>query len=211
MTFETWLAFTTACIVLTLIPGPSVLLVIGQSLTRGKGAAMMCILGDIIGSIVLMGLSFAGVGAILAASALLFQVVKWGGVLYLAWLGYRQIAEARQTPTADADTNTPMPGQSHFAWRSFWAGTITAILNPKAIIFYMAFLAQFIHPQADLTAQLAILTLTSSMVVLVLLTGYALVAARARQLFQSPRAKKRMGYTSGTFMIGGSVLMATTR
>lgn len=209
LNFETWLAFTTACIVLTLIPGPSVLLVIGQSLTRGKAAAMMCILGDVIGSIVLMGLSFAGVGAILAASALLFQVVKWVGVLYLAWLGYRQIAEARQTPAEDE--NITKPGQAHSAWRSFWAGAITAILNPKAIIFYMAFLAQFINPQADLTSQLAILTLTSSMVVVVLLTCYALVAARARQVFQSPVARKRMGYTGGTFMIGGSVLMATTR
>lgn len=170
---------------------------------------MMCILGDVIGSIVLMGLSFAGVGAILAASALLFQVVKWVGVLYLAWLGYRQIAEARQTPAEDENITTP--GQAHSAWRSFWAGTITAILNPKAIIFYMAFLAQFINPQADLTSQLAILTLTSSMVVVVLLTCYALVAARARQVFQSPVARKRMGYTGGTFMIGGSVLMATTR
>ena len=75
----------------------------------------------------------------------------------------------------------------------------------------MAFLAQFINPQADLALQLALLTLTSSMAVIVLLTGYALLAARARQVFQSPTAQKRMGYTGGTFMIGGSVLMATTR
>lgn len=209
MSFETWLAFTTACIVLTLIPGPSVLLVIGQSITRGKKAAMMCIFGDVIGNIVLMGLSFAGVGAILAASAVLFQIVKWLGVLYLAWLGYRQIIEARQVSTET--TNAPTSEHIGSNWRSFWAGTITAILNPKAIIFYMAFLAQFINPQADLASQLTILTLTSSMVVVVLLTGYALLAARARETFQSPRARKRMGYTGGTFMIGGSVLMATTR
>ncbi|WP_215905691.1 LysE family translocator [Thalassospira sp. TSL5-1] len=198
---------------LTLIPGPSVLLVIGQSLTRGKRAAVMCIMGDVIGSIVLMGLSFAGVGAILAASATLFQIVKWTGVIYLAWLGYRQIAEARQTPTTDTDATTKPAeaNQPHSAWRSFWAGTITAILNPKAIIFYMALLAQFINPQAGLAAQLVILTLTSSLVVMVLLTGYALLAARAGQIFQSRQAQKRIGYAGGTFMIGGSVLMATTR
>ena len=206
MTVETWIAFTTACIVLTLIPGPSVLLVIGQSITRGKRAAMMCILGDVLGGIVLMGLSFAGVGAILATSAALFQIVKWAGVVYLAYLGYRQIKEARR----DSETQET----AHLvtsSWGSFWAGTVTAILNPKAIVFYMAFLAQFIDPAKDLLPQLTILTVTSTLVVMVLLGAYAMIAARARQTFRSHRARRRMGYTGGTFMIGGSVLMATTR
>ena len=206
MTVETWIAFTTACIVLTLIPGPSVLLVIGQSITRGKRAAMMCILGDVLGGIVLMGLSFVGVGAILAASAALFQIVKWAGVVYLAYLGYRQIAEARRDTGAQ---ETPHLVTS--SWGSFWAGTVTAILNPKAIVFYMAFLAQFIDPAKDLLPQLTILTVTSTLVVVVLLGAYAMIAARARQTFRSHRARRRMGYTGGTFMIGGSVLMATTR
>ncbi|NMM46436.1 LysE family translocator [Rhodospirillaceae bacterium KN72] len=206
MTIETWLAFTSACIVLTLIPGPSVLLVIGQSITRGKRAAMMCILGDVLGGIVLMGLSFAGVGAILAASAALFQIVKWAGVVYLAYLGYRQIAEARR----DTETQETAPLVTS-SWGSFWAGTVTAILNPKAIVFYMAFLAQFIDPAKELLPQLTILTVTSTLVVMVLLGAYAMIAARARQTFRSHRARRRMGYTGGTFMIGGSVLIATTR
>nr|WP_208976921.1 LysE family transporter [Stappia sp. ES.058] len=65
MSLETWLAYTIACVVLTLIPGPSVMLVVAQSLTRGRWATAMCIFGDVVGSIVLVGLSFAGVGAIL--------------------------------------------------------------------------------------------------------------------------------------------------
>ena len=206
MTWETWLAYTIACVVLTAIPGPSVLLVIGQSLTRGKTAAMMCILGDVIGSIVLVGLSFAGVGAILAASAVLFQIVKWAGVFYLAWLGYRQIVEARS-----AQVEMQVSSEKGSTWGSFWAGTVTAILNPKAIIFYMAFLAQFIDPRGEIPLQLVVLTLTSSLVIVVLLTGYALVASSARALFQSHRARRNMGYAGGGFMIGGSVLMATTR
>ena len=96
MSLETWIAYTIACVVLTMIPGPSVMLVVAQALTRGRVAAAMCILGDVVGSIVLVGLSFAGVGAILAASAILFQLVKWVGVLYLAWLGISQIIEARR-------------------------------------------------------------------------------------------------------------------
>lgn len=206
MSLQTWLAFALACAVLTAIPGPSVMLVVGQSITRGRTAAMMCILGDLVGGVVLMGLSFAGVGALLAASAVLFQIVKWAGVLYLAWLGYRQIAEARQ---AGGEMSFAAPERS--SWGSFWAGTVTAILNPKAIVFYMAFLAQFIDPQGDMAFQLAVLIATSSLVVAVLLAGYALAASRARGLFQSSRARRRMGFAGGGFMIGGSALMAATR
>lgn len=189
MSLETWLAYTLACVVLTIIPGPSVMLVVGQTLMRGKTAAVMCILGDVVGSIVLTGLSFAGVGAILAASTVLFQIVKWTGVVYLAWLGYSQIRAARR------DSVALEPGiRAGSAWGSFWAGTLTAIFNPKAIVFYMAFLAQFIDPAADMTVQLVVLTLTSSVVVMVLLAGYALIAARARKLFQTRLARRRMGY-----------------
>lgn len=206
MSLDTWIAYTIACVVLTVIPGPSVLLVIAQSLTRGRTAAAMCILGDVVGSIVLVGLSFAGVGAILAASALLFQIVKWVGVLYLAWLGIGQIMESRRDAPEKASLD-----KDASSWSSFWAGTVTAVLNPKAIVFYMAFLAQFIDPQGDLPAQLAVLTVTSSLVVVVLLAGYALIAERAGRLFDSRRARRRMGYAGGSFMIGGSAVMAVTR
>ncbi|TYC69109.1 LysE family translocator [Stappia sp. BW2] len=206
VSLETWLAYTLACVILTIIPGPSVMLVVGQTLMRGKTAAMMCIVGDVVGSIILTGLSFAGVGAILAASTLLFQTVKWAGVLYLAWLGYSQIREARRDGGShEASVQAGSP------WASFWAGTVTAIFNPKAIVFYMAFLAQFIDPARDLAVQLAILTITSSLVVVVFLTGYAVIAARARNIFRSRLARRRMGYAGGGFMMGGSALMAMTR
>lgn len=206
MAFENWVAFTLASIVLTLIPGPSVLLVISQALTRGKRAAMMCIAGDMVGTIVLMALSFMGVGALLAASAVLFQTMKWAGVFYLAYLGYRQIADARHAADPGTDDH-----QSNSTWGSFWAGSITAVLNPKAIIFYMAFLAQFIDPNGSLGLQMGILTVTSTLVVAILLAGYALVAARARTSFQSSVVRRRIGYAGGGMMIGGSALMAATR
>lgn len=207
MAFDNWVAFTIASIVLTLIPGPSVLLVISQALMRGKNAAMMCIFGDLIGTIALMALSFLGVGALLAASAVLFQIVKWAGVFYLAYLGLRQILDARGQP-AEFVTHGP---DSQSSWGSFWAGSITAVLNPKAIIFYMAFLVQFIDVNGNFVLQMGILTMTSIAVVSILLTGYALIAARARQSFQSQRTRKRIGYAGGGLMIGGSALMAATR
>ena len=208
MSFDSWLAFTLACVVLTLIPGPSVLLVVGQALSKGRKAAMMCIAGDVIGGIVLMGLSFAGVGAILATSAVLFQIVKWAGVIYLGYLGYRQIVETRGGGAQfdEVDVSSDSDG-----WNSLWAGMVTAILNPKAIVFYMAFLAQFMDPTGNIWLQATIFTATSTIVVAILLAGYALIATRAKTTFQSNLAQRKIGYTSGSFLIGGSVLMATTR
>lgn len=206
MAFDSWLAFSLATIVLTLIPGPSVLLLISLAIARGKKAAMMCIMGDMLGTVVLMALSFLGVGALLAASAVLFQAVKWAGVLYLAYLGLRQILDARkQSGVVDVELST------HSPWNSLWVGSITAILNPKAIIFYMAFLAQFVDPEENFGLQMGILTVTSIVIVAVLLSGYAMIASYARARLKQRSVGRKIGYAGGGLMLGGSALMAATR
>ncbi|MBL1420798.1 MAG: LysE family translocator [Alphaproteobacteria bacterium] len=205
MSVETWLAFVIACMVLTLIPGPCVLLLIGQSLTRGVKAAFSSIIGVLIGDIVLIILSLFGVGAILAASAELFQMVKWAGVAYMAYLGFCSLRDANKTSITAINDN-------HIAdiSQSFRAGFLSAILNPKGVIFYVAFLAQFMNPAANMVAQILILVVTSTIVVGVILAAYVLAAARAKKIFQSQKARRNMNYTSGGFFLGGSVLMATT-
>lgn len=206
MPFETWIAFFVATIVLSLIPGPSVLLVTGQALTRGTRTALLCVVGNQIGGVFLMALSMLGVGAILAASITLFQVVKWAGVFYMAYLGYRQIMDARKD-----QVEAPIVTGSAKLLGSLKAGFLAAVLNPKAIIFYMAFLTQFVDPTGNTIVQFSILVATSTVAIGIVLSGYVLVAAQARRTFQSQRARKVFGYTGGGFLIGGSVLMATTR
>ncbi|WP_419904989.1 LysE family translocator [Kiloniella sp.] len=217
MGLELWLAFIVADILVSITPGPSVLMVTGQALTRGLPAALLCILGDILGGIVLMTLALFGVGALLATSAVLFQFVKWGGVCYMAYLGYRQIMDARKSPApetpemSEAPENTPETKLANYKLASMRAGFFTGVLNPKAIIFYMAFLSQFMDPTGNTLLQFTILVATSTVVVGLILTGYALAAARARKTLQSHKARKRFGYAGGGFLIGGSVLMASTR
>lgn len=204
MKLEIWLAFIAANAVLTLIPGPSVLLIISQAITRGKKVALMCIAGDVLAVMVQMTLSLLGVGAILAASATLFALVKWAGIGYMAYLGYRQISDAHQGKTAH---NASV--QKHGT--GFGVGFLTGVLNPKGIIFNVAFLTQFMDPTGNTLVQFSILVITSAIVVSTILAGYALLAARARQTFQSRKSQKVFGYTGGSFLIGGSVLMAATR
>lgn len=206
MKFELWLAFVATYTVISIIPGPSVLMVTGQALAHGGRAAFLCILGELTGGVVLVAMSLFGVGAILAASAQLFQMVKWAGVFYMAYLGYCQIIEARREgPTAQAKLAKPV-GLS-----SAKAGFLTAILNPKAIIFYVAFLAQFLDPEGHLGVQFAIVVTTSTIIVGGVLGAYALLAVQARRSLQSPVMRRRLGVAGGSFLIGGSVFMATTR
>lgn len=94
---------------------------------------------------------------------------------------------------------------------SLGAGFLTGVLNPKAIMFYMAFLAQFIEPNAPQLPQFLILMATSTIVVALVLGAYALLAAKASARLQSLKARRRIGYTGGSFILGGSAVMAVTR
>jgi len=206
MNFETWIAYVIACSILSIIPGPSVLLVTAQAMNKGLKAAVVCVVGESLGGSILILSSLLGVGAVLAASATLFVVVKWLGVIYLAYLGVREILlskkNARDFSSEELDKKYG---------NSFIAGFFTALLNPKAIIFYMAFISQFVNPMANLLLQYAILITTSAVVASAILLGYALVASRAQSIFKGKNAKRNVGYASGSFYLSGSILMATAR
>ena len=206
MNIELWLAFVATYTVISIIPGPSVLMVTGQALSHGAKAAFLCILGELVGGVVLVGLSLFGVGAILAASSELFQIIKWAGVIYMAYLGYRQIMDARQDGVDLISTTRKSGGIS-----SARAGFFTAVLNPKAIIFYIAFLSQFLDPSANIYSQFGIVVTTSTIIVGAVLGGYALLATQARKTFQSAKARRRFGYTGGGFLISASAFMAANR
>ena len=205
MDFSLWIAFVVTYGVISILPGPSVFMVTGVALTRGLRAAFVCILRDLVAGVVLIALSLFGVGMILATSAILFQAVKWAGVFYMAYLGVTQIISARSVPLK-AELGTSVNDLANLK-----IGFLTGVLNPKAILFYMAFLSQFTDPTGDALLQFAILVPTATVVVGVVLAGYALLAERARRAFQSQAARRRFGYAGGGVLLGGSVLMATTR
>lgn len=216
MTFEMWVAFVVAFTAISLIPGPSVLMVVGRALAYGRRAALICVLGDAVGGIFLIALSLFGVGAILAASPMAFLAVKWAGVIYMAYLGVCQIKEARSGNMGDmaGDIETEVArqvAQNQSGRTNLRIGFLSGILNPKAIMFYAAFLAQFLDPGSNIVAQFAILVVTSCIIIGAVLGGYVLAATRARQLFQSPLARRRVGYAGGGFMLGGSAIMAVAR
>ncbi|WP_271270773.1 LysE family translocator [Aliamphritea hakodatensis] len=202
---DTWLAYALACTLLSLIPGPSVLLTTGVALTRSLSAAFMCIAGGTVGSAILIILSLLGVSAILETSAMLFMAVKWAGVIYLAYLGISQIKQARQTEvTAAAASDTAVKN-------SFVSGFFTALLNPKSIVFYMAFLSQFFDPSGNHLLQYSVLILTALASAALVLTGYALLATSAKALLANKQAQRKINYLSGGFYLSSSAIMAATK
>lgn len=145
MPFETWLAYLAAYAVISITPGPSVFMVVGQSLSRGPGAAFSCIIGDLAGGVIVMTASYLGLGLLLASSSLAFMAMKWAGVLYMLWLGARQIRAARNLLEIKPFQAAPARG-------SLGAGFLTGVLNPKAIMFSMAFFGAVHHPLRPATS-----------------------------------------------------------
>ena len=204
MTFETWIAFVAASAVLLVIPGPTILLVVSYALGRGWRVAAPVAVGVALGDLTAMTLSMLGVGALLASSALLFTAVKWIGAGYLVWLvvklcraGATLEAEARIEPVA--------------ARRMLANAWLVTTLNPKSIVFFVAFLPQFLDPARPFWPQMAIFEATFVLLAFANAFGYALLAARARRLARNPRAIRLVNRAGGTALIAAGVAAVSAR
>ena len=203
MDIQTWLAFVAATFTLSIIPGPSVLVVTGQAIANGWRVAIICVLGEVIGGVCLMIISLLGVGAALAATPFAFLLLKWFGVVFLIYLGLKALGAAL-LPTNRSQSNISEVG-------GFKAGFLTAILNPKSLVFYLAFFTQFVDASRPLLLQYIILVLTAAGVAGLVLSGYALAAGRLRRHISSASAQRNVAGASGVLYIAGGAYIAATR
>lgn len=204
MTIETWLGFVAASAVLLVIPGPTILLVVSYALGRGWKVAAPVATGVALGDLTAMTLSMLGVGALLAGSAALFTAVKWIGAGYLVFLGIK-LWRAGAAFEAEARTEAAAPGRmlAH-AW-------LVTTLNPKSIVFFVAFLPQFLDPARPFWPQMAVFEATFVTLAFANAFGYALLAARARRLAESPRAIRLFNRAGGTALIAAGAAAVTVR
>jgi len=205
MSPETYLAFLAATIVVLVIPGPTIMLVVSCSLTRGKNAALPLALGVGLGDTVAMTASLAGLGAIMAASAALFTVFKWIGAAYLIYLGVKTW-RAKPELGADLARMQPASGRSD-ALRAF----IVTATNPKSIAFFCAFMPQFINHGAPVLPQTLLMGTTFVILAVINAALYALLAARARTAITNPRAMKTVNRVGGSALIGAGLLTAALK
>lgn len=202
MMFESWLAFTAAAAVLLIIPGPTVLLVVSYALGQGWRTALPMAVGVALGDFTAMTLSMLGVGALLAASATLFTVLKWIGAAYLVYLGiklWRAGGALEAAPRTDAVSALRMLGH---AW-------LVTALNPKSITFFVAFLPAFLDPRGDFLTQMIVFETTFLVLAFANAFGYAVVASRARGFVANPRAIGVVNKVGGGLLIGAGAATVT--
>jgi threonine/homoserine/homoserine lactone efflux protein len=207
MSLELWLAFLAASLVVVLIPGPTVTLVVSYALSQGRGAALAMAIGVALGDLVAMSLSLAGLGALLAASATLFTAVKVAGALYLVWLDLKLWrAPVAQSGGTSANVTPPVVTTSRMFGHAF---AVTA-LNPKSIVFFVAFVPHFIDRSAPYTPQVVVLVLTFATLGLLNALCYALLASHAGHFLRRPhilRIVNRVG--GGVLMSAGAAALVT--
>jgi threonine/homoserine/homoserine lactone efflux protein len=193
---ELWLTFVAASIVLLILPGPTILTVISYSVSHGRRANLPLVAGVALGDSTALLVSLLGLGALLATSAFWFTVVKLAGGLYLLYLGIKLLRAGSSAPAIAS------PAAPHSLWRLFGSTYLVTALNPKGIVFFVAFLPQFLNSSAPVGPQLWVLG--STFVVLAALNAglYAVFASTARDLLASPAAQKRFN------IVGGSLISA---
>jgi threonine/homoserine/homoserine lactone efflux protein len=206
-------AFALAAAFLIAVPGPSVLFVIGRSLSSGRRVGLLTVLGNALGMLPQVLAVAAGVGALLAQSVVAFTVLKTVGALYLVYLGVQAIRHRHHTTataTAMATTTHTRPSAEVPASRSLREGFLVGLTNPKSAIFFVAVLPQFTAPATGPAwSQVLVLGTVHLLIGLAFDTIWALTAGAARGwLTRDPRRLPRLGATGGVMMIGVGVTIA---
>jgi homoserine/homoserine lactone efflux protein len=201
MDFSTWLAFLLAATLIAVSPGPGAATSMSAGLRHGYGAALRAIGGLQSALLIQLAVVAAGLGTLLAASATAFAITKFLGAGYLVWLG---IQKWRETPRAPGGEETAGPEGL------FMQGLLVNLSNPKAIVFMAALMPQFIDPARAQWPQFVIIGATMCGIDVVVMSGYALLAARARRWLRDARAMRAQNRFFGGVFIGAGVLLAAS-
>jgi len=202
MSLETYLAYVIACAVITLIPGPTVTVIVGNSLAHGTRAGLLNVAGTQLGLGLMMAILVVGLSSIIAAMSWLFDWLRIAGALYLVYLGWKLI----RSPEAIADASKASTPRGGF----FLQGFLVLMANPKALFWFGAFIPQFIDPKGNYVAQIALLGVTAMGVALLSDGAYAVLTGRAGA-FLSKRRIRLVSRVSGGFLIGGGLWLAFSR
>ena len=204
MDIELYAAFVLASVLLIVVPGPNVGLIVANSLAHGPRHALVTVAGTTVAMSIQLAITCAGLASLMAILAQGFEWLRWIGVAYLSYLGikhWRSFAAVRGTEATRETSRRKL----------FWQGFLVALTNPKTLLFYAAFLPQFVDPALAPGPQIAVLCVTFVSLALVFDSGYALLAARARGYLLEPRRVRWLGRIAGSFLIGAGIGLALAR
>ena len=185
-------------------PGPGIAAVIARGLAHGMKGTPAFIAGFLAGDLVWFGIAATGLAALARTAAALFVAIKWAGVLYLLYLAYKLWT----APAERVEVKSKDDGREH-GWRAFMASFLLTLGNPKAILFFLALLPTVIDLASMNLVRFLEISAAMCLVLPAVLFAYALLAAKARQLFTTPSAVRRLNRSSGVAMAGAAVVVAT--
>lgn len=204
MSWELWLVFVATEGLLCVTPGPAVLLVVSQALTRGASAGVSATLGILAGNAFYFALSASSLGALIAASYEMFLLIKWLGAAYLIWLGVATFRGRSPPFSINPARRAGLP-------RVFANGVALQLANPKALLFFVALLPQFIDPAGPIVSQIVILGVTSVVLEFLALLAYSAAASRCSAAVMRSRFAHWTDRMAGSCLIGAGLLTAAIR
>lgn len=199
--FNLWLALLVAAMLISLSPGAGAITSMSYGLSHGMRNAAFAVLGLQVGLVAQLLIVGIGLGGVIATSETLFRVIKWTGVAYLIWLGVSHWRAAGSIHLKQAEGGFR-------AHRAFAQAVLVNLTNPKATVFLVALLPQFINPAKPQAPQLLIIGLTLVAVDVVVMTGYSGLASRLRRLVANPRAVVRLNRVTGSALVGAAVVLS---
>ena len=202
MSLDIYLAYIAACFLIAVIPGPTVTVIVANSLTHGTRAGLLNVAGTQLGLGLMMAILVVGLSSVIAAMGWLFDWLRWAGAAYLVWLGYKLL---RSPDLVQEKTANSIP-RGGFLLQGF----LVLMANPKALLWFGAFIPQFVDPAGNYVAQIILLGVTAMAVALVSDGAYAVLTGRAGA-FLSKRRIRLVSRLSGGFLIGGGIWLALTR
>ncbi len=204
MTLSTICLYFAACFAVTIIPGPTMLLALANGTSRNWRITVMGILGAALSDLLLIGGVAVGLGALLSASEALFSIVKWVGVLYLAWLAVQ--LWFHQPSELTSNIHNP----SSTASKAFFRSLLVALSNPKGLLFFSAFLPQFINTAEPQALQYVILAVLTAVQDIIVMACYATGGAQAAR-FLTIRGLRKLNRACASALLSLAVFLALYR
>ena len=202
MSLELYAAYLVACLVIVIVPGPTVTLIIANSIRHGTRAGLLNMLGTQLGLAVMIGVVGIGLTSLIEAMGHWFDWLRLAGAAYLIWLGWKMIRSSSE----GSETAAPRPPRGGFLLQ----GALVALSNPKTLVFFGAFFPQFIDPARDHGLQILIMGLTAMLFAAVSDSAYAIASGRAGRALSAKRVRI-LSRVSGGFLIGGGLWLALSR
>ena len=202
MPFHLYLAYVATCIIIVIVPGPTVTLVVANSLRHGVRAGLLNVAGSQVGFTLMIGIVLAGLASLIEALGWWFDWVRFAGAAYLVWLGIRLLRSSGSL-VAPQSAQGPRVG-------FFLQGFLVMMSNPKALLLFGALFPQFINPTGNYLQQVLLLGVTAMVIAFVSDSAYVILSSRAAGLVSARRVRV-LSQASGLCLIGGGAWLALSR